>query len=385
MAVPVKRNRRLVAGVVGVIEALGMGSVLNRSLTSDPISADRSVEPAPAPATSGPLAFTLDGDICVADPDGSNAVKITNAATDAGCEGRTGEYDGPSWSPDGRYLAYDWDCSSSEWWGVVVVSDSKGNVLATFPGARWRIAWTPDSTCVAVWDTVFETIGVYGVDGTRQTQLTIPPGMIESGDHDPVWMLGGTSLMVPNVEVPLSGSAPRPLPLPARAGSITYSPDGSRVVYVTRRSLTVARSDGSEPREVFGDWTGDLAWSATGDRLAFISNGPDDARSAELRELDVATGSVTMLTEGEPGASLQAIGYSPNGGRILFSKDGGRGQRSRWSLGVDGSDPRLVVAGGCGRVAVAMTALWTAPTDGSARRRTTKQEKVEIMRPTDQS
>jgi Tol biopolymer transport system component len=257
------------------------------------------------------------------------------------------------WSPDGRYLAYRryTDCGSEEnpVPRDVVISDAEGNVLATFPsGKGWDIAWSPDSTRVAVWDSLFETIGVYGLDGAQQAQLTIPPGMISAGDHDPVWMADGTSLMVPNVEVPLDGGTPRQLPLPPRAGWTTYSPDGSHVAYLDHRSLTVARSDGSEPREVFGDWAGRPTWSATGDRIAFTTSGRGPTWSfAELRVLDVATGSVTLLTEGERGTHVWVIGFSPQGDRVLFSRteDRGAGKGSLWSIGVDGSDARLVVAG----------------------------------------
>jgi hypothetical protein len=61
----------------------------------------------------------------------------------------------------------------------------------------------------------------------------------------------------------------------------------------------------------------------------------------------VATGSVTLLTEGERGSRLWVIGFSPQGDRILFSRteDRGAGESSLWSVGVDGSDARLLVAG----------------------------------------
>jgi hypothetical protein len=68
----------------------------------------------------------------------------------------------------------------------------------------------------------------------------------------------------------------------------------------------------------------------------------------ELRVLDVATGSVTLLTEAERGSFLWVIGFSPEGDRILFSKTGSTeeaGDGSLWSIGVDGSDARLLVAG----------------------------------------
>jgi Tol biopolymer transport system component len=299
-----QRNQRLAAGAVGLIVALATGLVLVRSLTSDGVPADRP-EPRPSPAASGALAYALDGDIYVADPDGSNAVKIADGRPAEDCAGHS-EYwaEGSMWSPDGRYLAYRYsDCSSGpEWLEGVVISDAEGNVLATFPTGRgWDIRWSPDSTRVAVWDSLFETIGVYGTDGARQTQLTMPPWWRGYGDVDPWWMPDGTSLMVePNVELPLDGGTPRRLPEGAQAYSPAGdSPDGSHFAYVDHRSRMVARSDGS--------------------------------------------GSVTLLTV-ERGTILGEIGFSPQGDRILFwrSEDG---ESSLWSIGVDGSDARLVVAG----------------------------------------
>ena len=352
-----QRNRRIGGGAVGVIVALVMGIIFVRSLTSGRVPADPPVQPrpAPAPAPAGTLAYVLDGDVFVADADGSNAVKIADGRPAGDCYEWSGEYwaEGPMWSPDGRYLAYRRYTACGNEDGPdprdVVISDAEGTVLAAFPtGTGWDIGWSPDSTRIAVWDDFGSMIGIYGLDGVRQTQLTIPPGMKECGDCDPVWMPEGTSLMVPNVEVPLDGGTPRRLPLPSRAWSPTYSPDGSAVAYLHHRSLTVARSDGSEPRQVFRDWAGSPTWSPTGDRIAFTTSGLGPAwGSAELRVLEVATGSVTLLTEGERGTYLSVIGFSPQGDRILFSRteDRGTGESSLWSMGVDGSDARVVVAG----------------------------------------
>jgi Tol biopolymer transport system component len=307
--------------------------------------------PTPAPVNMGALAYSLDGDIYVADPDGSNATRIADGRPADDCGG-VGEYwaEGSIWAPDGRYLAYRYsDCSSADEfrWGGVVISDAEGNVLVTFPSQGWQIAWSPDSTRVAVWDVVFETIGVYGLDGARQTQLTMPSGWTPSGDHDPAWMSDGTSLSVDDVEVPLDGGTPRQLP-PGR-DEWAYSPDGSHVAYVDHRSLTVSRADGSEPREVFGDGSG-VTWSPTGERIAFTTPAPGRPRyqPTELRVLDVATGSVTLLTEAERGTYLGVIEFSPQGDRILFSRTGSTEEASEsslWSIGVDGSDLRRLVDG----------------------------------------
>ena len=353
-----ERNRRIRAGALGVIVAIATGLVLARSLTSERTTADR---PRPTPAALGSLAYTLDGDVYVADPDGSNAVRIADGLGDDDCVSADGfQYGaaGPMWSPDGRYLAYRYsDCSDEFGRGGVVISDAEGNVTAKFPSGPYEIGWSPDSTRVAVWDSIGDPvanggypIGIYGLDGDRQTQLTVPLGMHPGGEHGPMWLPHGEALMFPwsDVVIPIDGSTPYHLELADLPGDglVTYSPDGSLVAYVTLRSLTVARSDGSEPRKVLGEWAGSLTWSPTGDRIAFTKHGPGDASIRnELGVIDVATGSVTLLTEAERGSGLWVIGFSPQGDRVLFSKTSDRGASSLWSVGVDGSDARLLVAG----------------------------------------
>jgi Tol biopolymer transport system component len=335
----------LVAALAGCSSG-GAATPTAAKTTDEPTSTD--ARPTPAPAASGTLAYILDGDVYVADPDGSNAVKIADGRPPEDCGGDVGQYwaEGPMWSPDGRYLAYRYsDCSSSEHIGRdVVISDAEGNVLATFPAQGWDIAWSPDSTGVAVWDRFYDppsTIGVYGVDGARQTQLTMPSGWTPSGDYDPVWMPDGTSLKVHNVEVPLDGSTPRlgwELP--------SYSPDGTRVAYVDHNSLVVAAADRSDAREVVGPGVLDPVWSPTGDRIAFIYSEKNVYGPNELRVLDVVTGEVTPLFGMGGSVHIWNIQFSPEGDRILFSMTEDRkGESSLWSIGVDGSDARLVVAG----------------------------------------
>jgi hypothetical protein len=65
-------------------------------------------------------------------------------------------------------------------------------------------------------------------------------------------------------------------------------------------------------------------------------------------EASDGSGSVTLLTL-ERTTSLGVLGFSPDGDRILFSKnehpDRGGDAGELWSIGVDGSDAHLIVAG----------------------------------------
>ncbi len=332
-----QRNRRMGAGALALALTVVATAIFLRAYRSEPTPMNPSPSPTPVGAA---LAYPVDGDIYVADADGSNPVRIADGRPGSPCGAYWSE--GPIWSPDGMYLAYrhsTCEGSGDAWWDVVI-SDPGGKVVASFPSQGWRIAWSPDSTRVAVWvDWEKGTIGIYDVHGMRRALLSVPPGMVASGDYDPVWLPDGKSVLVPNaVEIPLDGSSARQLPW---NGFTTFSPDGSRVAYNTRASLVVAEADGSNPQEVFGDGAGLPIWSSTGDRIAFTSAG-----AQELHVVDVATGTLTLVAHAETESEvLGVLDFSPQGDEILFSRLEPSVVSSLWSIHADGSDPRQLVTG----------------------------------------
>lgn len=336
-----QRNRRIGAGAVGVIVALATGIIFFRSMMSDGIPADPPVEPGPVP--SGALTYARYGDIYVADPDGSNAFKIADATDDAECESFS-TYSSPSWSPDGRYLAFERDCVNSTQTDVVI-TDPHGNAITEFPSYGWGFTWSPDSTRVVVWDPALR-IGVYGFDGERYASLPEPTVTRGSNDAAPEWMPDGSALLLYGYAVvPLDGSAGHEL----SPGKRTYSPDGTR--YAVDMGHTFAIYDADESRvseaSVRPDPTDPSvdAWSPDGERLASLTNG-------ELNVVDVASGTVTALPEARAAIDdsdeiVDVLGFSPQGDRVLYATDAraGLGNTALWSIGVDSSDPRLLVAG----------------------------------------
>lgn len=369
-----QRNRRIRAGALGVIVALAAGILFVRSLTSDSVPANPPVEPTPAPL-SGAIAYNLQGHIHVAGLDGSNPVAIADVvAIHEECPGEA-YTNFPSWSPNGRYLAFNRHCVDPALIEVVI-ADLQGNVVESFRVAQaypQEIAWSPDSTRVAVWDEYHlrvgtYTIGVHGIDGTRQAQIEMPPGWEPSDGGAPIWTPDGASLIVSELEVPLDGDTPREIPFHGTftdpsggwwPGALAYSPDGSQMAYGTPQGLMVARADGSDPREVSGDGAHTAAWSPNGELIAVASADPGDRPDTpegilyeqspnRLRVVDVATGSTTLLSEG---AWFEVIGFSPDGDRVLFGEhrdvagQPGTYLDSIWSIGVDGSDARQIVVG----------------------------------------
>lgn len=341
----------IVTGVAVLALVLG-GFAASRSLSND-----QAIPPAdPLPPTNvrtGALAYGLDGDIYVADWDGSDPVRIADGRPPSegkdDCEEGTSRVNyygfGPIWSPDGRYLAY-WRCV----WGTVLINDPRGNLVASIPGDGWLISWSPDSTRVAVWISWGKTIGIYGLDGVRQAILTLPRGLMAPGDFDPVWSRDGESLLVPHgVEIPLDGGTPRQLPSDdPRARDATFSPDGSRAAY-SDFGLFVSAADGSDAQQLVGDWTDSPVWSPTGDRIAFAYSSDGETRpyATELRVIDIATGKMTSLADMGDSTYLRVIDFSSEGDRILFSRveDEFRGVRSIWSVRSDGSGLRRLVEG----------------------------------------
>src|SRR5262245_40903510 len=325
-----ERNRRIRAGALGVIVAFAVGTLILRSLTSDHIPANPPVELKPAPL-SGAIAYDRQGHIYVAGLDGSNPVAIDDVvAIDDACP-RDVYTHSPSWSPDGRYLAFRRfaECGDRTRRDVVI-ADLQGNVVGVFPAPKlgYKIAWSPDSTRVAVWDRYnwregSYTIGVHGIDGSHET-FAMPPGYAPSGAQNggPIWAPDGASLIVSELEVPLDGGTPREVPYlrgymdrsgGGWTGGLAYSPDGSQMADGTPEGLMVALADGSDPRVLSDDGAHAAAWSPNGQLIVVASNGDDAGNLANpenydgewlteqspnrLRIVDVATGSTTLLSE----------------------------------------------------------------------------------------
>lgn len=357
------------ATVRRTLAVIGMASVLTVGCTGQGArqASNPTRPPRPAPTLAiaridGALAYVLDGAVYVAEWDGSNPVMIKEglplteeqsaAYLDADVkEGSRqeepcgpGEYwaSGPIWSPDGRFLAYRHTACDGHHirgaWSDVVISDLTGKVISRFPSEGWGIAWSPDSLRVAVWDRWPSTVGVYGIDGVRQTLLKVPPGST-MGETDPMWSPdGGSILLQGGLAIPLDGGTPRLLPWWEPRVGWAYSPDGRRVALHGRGSVVIVEADGSDPRGVFegGAWQ-PVVWSPAGDRMAFTSK-------EGLNVLDVATGT-TSLNEVDGLKDLYVIEFSPQGDRILFYGQEGGSEHALWSVNIDGSDLRRLVAG----------------------------------------
>ena len=259
-------------------------------------------------------------EIYVMGSDGSNLRRLTNHWA--------GDWS-PSWSPDGRHIAF---VSSRERGGkdeiYVMGSDgSNPRRLTDHSAWDWSPSWSPDGRHIAFVsdrDGNYE-IYVMGSDGSNPRRLTDHSG----SDHSPSWSPDGRHIAFESwgdgnggiYVMGSDGSNPRRLTDDwVMDHSPSWSPDGRHIAFMSDRddnnNIYVMGSDGSNPRRLIDhsarDWS--PSWSPDGRHIAFVSDrdGNSEIYVMELRE----TGSGrTPLDEGDSPATAipLAVGASVEG------------------------------------------------------------------------
>jgi dipeptidyl aminopeptidase/acylaminoacyl peptidase len=238
------------------------------------------------------------------------------------CGGACTEIGGASWSPDGTRLAFVAECAGAcasighPYHGIRIFDqDGDRLILPTeFVGA---LAWSPDGTRIA-----FATDVTY----SPETRTTTPGGG--------VWIMSA------------DGSDVAQLTHATSPNSISWSPDGSRLVYTDRREVFILGLDGSAPVPlVRGDGA---AWSPDGDTIAYLSRcdvrvttpeGLHDRSLVDLRSVKPETAGCGFLGK---------VVWSPDGKKLAASasrRSAGRRVSSRvglFDMNADGSNARLV-------------------------------------------
>ena len=128
------KSRIIRLGLVAAAVVVAVVIVLNlRPLNKTAAQVASSPMPSPAPRTTpGKLAYSLNGDIYLANWDGSHPVRIVNGTPDPPTNGA---YGNPIWSPDGRYLAYVGETpkGGGSFHNTLNISDPQGRLLVSFP------------------------------------------------------------------------------------------------------------------------------------------------------------------------------------------------------------------------------------------------------------
>ena len=226
-----------------------------------------------------------DGDIWVANADGTNARPLVTGANYQWI---------PHWSPDGVWIVYTDDP----------------------PGGPWMASGPP-------------------VEGG--------PGLIGPG-----FIVGRPAQVrqfahISRIRADGTGSPEQITDVEADDRAATYSPDGTKLAFDSTRDGTtrvwVMDADGGNPRRLTSgadDWG--ATWSPDGKSIAYYSwSGVPGPGSSQIWIMPADGSAPSQLTQSA--APVREPSWSPDGSRIVFIVAEEDGQ-AIWSIATDGSDPR---------------------------------------------
>jgi hypothetical protein len=214
--------------------------------------------------------FPLDNgprELWVADADGSNATKLTEADN----------VSEPAWSPDGSSIVFAADDADGSSIHVIGADGSDDRVIGeVLHGPDYfSAAFSPDGTQILFdkgTDTGFAIFVMEAADGTHVTRLSVG-----DRDYDPSWSPDGTEVAFTRQEdsmesdifvMRVDGTDVRRVtgdPFGATNLGPVWAPDGTRIAYQSGRTggpggLALVRPDGSDPREIVEDGVLGIAW-----------------------------------------------------------------------------------------------------------------------------
>jgi len=193
----------------------------------------------------------------------------------------------PSWSPDGKKIAYVSFERKSAAIYVQTLATGERSRVAEFPGINGAPAWSPDGTRLALTLSKDGSPDIYVLNLSTQAVNKLTKNF--SIDTEPSW-----------------------------------SPDSSSIIFTSDRGgkpqiYMVPSQGGEEKRLTFsGNYNARASFSPDGKNLVMVHGNGNDYRIAVM---DMTTRSINVLTSGP---SDESPSFAPNGTMILYASKKGR-------------------------------------------------------------
>jgi len=229
------------------------------------------------------------------------------------------EEENPSWSPDGKWIAF--DSRDNQGWAIyrVTLDGSGPRRITPSGGGKWQPAWSPDGKRIAFTQAVAGThadeLFVMNSDGSGISRLTRHT-WFDSSDRDPDWSPDGKSILF---------CSSRDGKSRWKSDIYTISADGTGLLRLTHHDAA-----NEHP-----------AWSPDGRLIAFDSNRTGEKHHA-ICIMNADGSGVRTLTEGD--APCWKPAWSRDGKWIAFSTSR-YGRREINVMRLDGSAAHRLTEG----------------------------------------